>query len=150
MEIATEFSNGRAYFGTFNKDNDASQKTKLSGVSYFRLNIIGYILHKLGFASKVHYVNADKHGVVYLSSKNFNAWKERHKNDVGVNCQSLDQAFSQKKFEETIAIICDAFAKANPKVVNETKPQQVLTHEQLIAQAEVSINKNLLMIQKPI
>lgn len=81
MELQAKILDGRVYFGTFNKSNDINPKTKRSGLNFFRFNLIGWLLHKLGFAHKVHYTEGKKHGVVYLNLISFMAWKERHKDD---------------------------------------------------------------------
>ncbi len=130
MELQAKFLEGRVYFGTFDKDNDIDPKTQRSGLNFFRFNVIGRLLHFLGFAHKVHYSDGEKHGVVYLNTKSFDAWKERHKAaDAGLNAISLNQALSQKNIEDAIKIICDNFAsnrkaKDNDKISNPVEEKQ--------------------------
>lgn len=134
MEIPAHFEKGRCYFGTFNKENDVNSKTKRSGLNFFRFNTIGYLLNKLGFALKVHYVDGDKHGVVYLHPKSFSDWKERHKAEAGLN---FDHTLSQKKYEEAIKIICDNFLKKGSAGWNIPS-----TYEAVIVEAEKQFTNN--------
>lgn len=135
-EVQAHFLKGRAYFGEFNKDNDISQDTKRSGLNFYRFNLIGNILQKLGFACKVHYVEKEKHGVVYLKSKSFISWKERHKVDAGLDVQSLNQAVLNKDFVKAIKLICENFAK-NKGVDSKVDDGKVtLNHEFVMAKAE--------------
>jgi len=118
MEIQAKILNGRVYFGTFDKGNDIDPKTKRSGLNFFRFNLIGWLLHKLGFAPhKVHYTDGEKHGVVYLHPKSFEPWIERHKSDNNLNQKDLNKALSQKDFEKAIQIIYENFT--NHRKVND-------------------------------
>lgn len=126
MVVEAKILEGRVYFGTFDKGNDIDPKTQRSGLNFFRFNLIGWLLHKLGFAPhKVHYTDGEKHGVVYLHPKSFEAWKERHKDDVDLNQKDLYQALSYKDFEKAIQIICDHFI--NHRKVN--KNDKIPPHE---------------------
>ena len=117
MVVQAKILEGRVYFGTFDKGNDIDPKTQRSGLNFFRFKLIGWLLHKLGFAPhKVHYTDGEKEGVVYLHPESFEAWKKRHKDDVDLNQKDLNQALSQKDFEKAIQIICENFTnhrKAN-------------------------------------
>lgn len=111
MGVQVSFSKGRLYFDGFNESNDVDPKTQRSGVNYFRFNLIGQLLQFLGFAYKIHYKAGQQEGIVYVNSKSFLAWKERHRQDAGLNVESLDQAFTQKSFERAVKIICENFVK---------------------------------------
>lgn len=113
MGLQAHFAEGRCYFGQFDKESDINSKTLRGGLNFFRFNVIGYLLHQLGFAHKVSYDEGDKHGVVYLHPKSFKNWKNRHLEDSGLSLTNLALALSQKKFEEVIKIICENFRKNN-------------------------------------
>ncbi|MBN9377278.1 MAG: hypothetical protein BGO14_09290 [Chlamydiales bacterium 38-26] len=140
MEIPVTFSKGRIYFGAFNEDNDIDPKTQRSGVNYFRFNLIGRILHFLGLADKIHYTEGKQKGIVYLNSKSFFAWKERHKQDEGLPVESLNQAFSQKKFEKAVALICVNFVKHK---ANHQKSFEELKETPSSSQEETETNSPL-------
>lgn len=144
-EVQAKFVDGRVYFGTFDQNNDviidpeAQRKTQRSGLNFFRFNLIGSFLHLLGLAYKVHYFEGQKHGVVYLHPKSFDAWKEKHRSDFGLNTRYLDHgvesfdiysvqtAVRNEEFEKAIQIICDNFAiTGNIKVI---KAESVLAQD---------------------
>ena len=146
MEVQAKILEGRVYFGTFNKGNDIDPKTQRSGLNFFRFNLIGWLLHKLGFAHKVHYTEGKRHGVVYLNSKSFEAWKERHKDDVDLNQKDLNQALSQKDFEKAIQIIYENFTN-HRKVNDQDKITPIPPHDN---QKNIPLQKPLERVQEEV
>lgn len=161
MGLQATILDGRVYFGPFDKGNDRNPKTQRSGLDFFRFNLIGWLVEKiLGTAHKVHYSEGKKHGVVYLKSKDFIAWKKRHEDDAGLDKEALNQALSKKDFEKAIKIICDNFFnhRKNNGIDNISnipkenshlpKPQKILEDSKgpgktiEIQEAELSKNKD--------
>lgn len=95
----------------------------------------------LGFANKVHYVDGNRHGVVYLHPKDFAEWKNRHISDPEVR-KLLTQASSQEKIEETIQTICTHFAARKENVSSLTKWDLPLTYDQVLEEAKKQFSDN--------
>lgn len=128
----------RVYFNPFYKESVIDSKNEKYGLGCHRLNIIGWILFKLGFSYQVHYTEGKNSKVVYISRFNFNSWKEKRKNDHGLNIASLNQAISQKNIEEAIKMICENFS-ANQSLKN-VKNKGVISTE--IAKPVTENDKN--------
>lgn len=137
MGVQVSFSKGRLYFDGFNESNDVDPKSQRSGVNYFRFNLIGQLLQFLGFAYKIHYKEGKQEGIVYVNSKSFLAWKERHKQDAGLNVDSLDLAFTQKSFERAVTIICENFVKHK---AHPPKSLEVLRRNETPPPSQIEIN----------
>ncbi|WP_166158073.1 hypothetical protein [Neochlamydia sp. AcF84] len=138
--INVNFNNGRCFFNGFNKINDINPKTHRAGVNYYRFNIIGCILEKLGFATKINCFVDKKPTVIFINTKSFLKWRERHSQDEYITFKAPDLI-------EAVPEIMEKFEKRSQKVLNFgndfegsikyiIKSYNILSYEEVIAKAE--------------
>ncbi len=105
ININVTFKDGRCFFDGFNQRNDIDPVTKKAGVNYYRvLSIIYCILEKLGFAKGINCFENGRPKMVYINSKSFLRWRERHSNDEYITLSdTLDDGYSSKKRKKVLS-----------------------------------------------
>lgn len=104
--VVAHFSNDQkvVYFGNLN-DVEPNKR------NYHSWSVIGKILAIFHLAYPVHIIHEGPK-TIYMYPK-FKTWVEKHKADAGIDREALDRAFSKRKTEEAIKIICDNFDRIN-------------------------------------
>jgi hypothetical protein len=121
VDINVNINNGRCFFNGFNKINDINPKTHRAGVNYYRFSIIGCILEKLGFSTKINCFVNEKPTVIFINTKSFLKWRERHSKDEYIERSQKVLNFG-KDFEGSIKYIINSY--------------NILSYEEVIAKAE--------------
>lgn len=123
MDIKANFEGGRCLFSSIKETVQCNQAQKI-GVSRFRLNVIGFLLSKIGIAYSIPCEVNGKKTMVYVNGESFRKWTDRNAGSVKVD---VDAAFKAKDFVKVIQLI----SNSNKSQVKGDLPDTTKTEESL-------------------
>ena len=123
IKINVTFYNGRCFFNGYNRRNDIDPNTQRAGINYYRFYLIGCILEKLGFAKGISCFEKDQPKIVYVNTKSFLKWRERHAADEYITLDRLDHIERELKTIEKYEKMEKFYKeyKKNPNILNKIK-----------------------------
>jgi hypothetical protein len=139
ISINVTFNHGRCFFNGFNEKNDTNPETGKAGINYYRFFLIGCILEKMGFAKGIHCFQKGESKIVYINTKSFLKWREKHASDEYITLSdTAEDSYSLAKRKEVLDFEND-FQGSIEFII---KKYETLSYDAVIEKAQKEISES--------